>query len=317
MFDNITQVMSPPEIIERERVLPATAEISSAVNDEIAQVKASIHYVGARSFPRRNGSRYNIQFLNTYMPSNEEGEEFSETGQYGTPQLSAEQEYFAFRKMNYLKFAALQEDTMMDMQSFLQESLELRETLTRANMALVKYIAREVGGGTPFYDEMLSEGSMLLFELIESYEPAKGKRFVDYAAPKLKSRLRNTLGAHRRGRAMETPVEPNDLHANPAPEKKPECPLGLYVDVRSMIARRKVSALLSCLDEREQRVITARFNLHYEGKKTLKQIGEELGLTRERIRQIETEALGKLAAGLEEEEDTQSVTSNETERLAA
>jgi len=56
---------------------------------------------------------------------------------------------------------------------------------------------------------------------------------------------------------------------------------------------------LETMDAREATVLRMRFGLGGHEPRTLKEIGESLGLTRERVRQIETEALGKLAQGLE------------------
>jgi RNA polymerase primary sigma factor len=55
-----------------------------------------------------------------------------------------------------------------------------------------------------------------------------------------------------------------------------------------------VLRLLKTMDEREAIVLRMRFGLDDNQPRTLKEIGESLGLTRERVRQIETEALGKL-----------------------
>ena len=52
------------------------------------------------------------------------------------------------------------------------------------------------------------------------------------------------------------------------------------------------------MDKREATVLRMRFGLNDSEPKTLKEIGESLGLTRERVRQIENEALGKLSAVL-------------------
>ena len=59
-----------------------------------------------------------------------------------------------------------------------------------------------------------------------------------------------------------------------------------------------VLSRLEEMDKREATVLRMRFGLNDSPPKTLKEIGESLGLTRERVRQIENEALGKLSASL-------------------
>ena len=61
---------------------------------------------------------------------------------------------------------------------------------------------------------------------------------------------------------------------------------------------RLVMHRLEQMDNREATVLRMRFGLNDAPPKTLKEIGESLGLTRERVRQIENEALGKLSASL-------------------
>ena len=79
----------------------------------------------------------------------------------------------------------------------------------------------------------------------------------------------------------------NDLVAdthNPGPDEL----------IRDRDELRQLQDLLHRIDEREAKILKLRYGLDGEDPMTLKEIGERIGLTRERVRQIEHEALGKL-----------------------
>jgi len=130
--------------------------------------------------------------------------------------------------------------------------------------------------------------------------------------------------------AMEVPIKKLQIirRAIKAFHAPPQAPVGedgetidfadLFQDFRTaqpdeIIARsddfRTIVRLLEAIDERDARVLKLRFGLEGQEPLTLKQIGEEVGLTRERVRQIEVDALRKLQARLDDDRPTRFIDS--------
>jgi RNA polymerase primary sigma factor len=92
--------------------------------------------------------------------------------------------------------------------------------------------------------------------------------------------------------SLDTPVGEGDttlgdLHAGETPP--------VHEDVIETQRESAVEDALSELPERERRVIELRFGTQGEGEQTLRDVGRRLGLTQERVRQLETQALERLA----------------------
>lgn len=65
----------------------------------------------------------------------------------------------------------------------------------------------------------------------------------------------------------------------------------------------QLDGLLVVLDERERKIIESRFGLAGQKPRTLEEVGQEYGVTRERIRQLQNIALRKLRRALQTKEE--------------
>ena len=90
-----------------------------------------------------------------------------------------------------------------------------------------------------------------------------------------------------KGEMQDMDTELGDLIEDPSPTPEEEA---MITNRREVIA----SYLQKYLSPREQKVIILRFGLESGRPMTLKEVGREYGITRERVRQVEAKAIRKL-----------------------
>lgn len=74
-------------------------------------------------------------------------------------------------------------------------------------------------------------------------------------------------------------------------------------NMAELLKNERIRAILNRLDERERRILVLRFGLDDDETRTLEEVAQEFGITRERVRQIEAASLKKIRAHLENEKD--------------
>jgi RNA polymerase nonessential primary-like sigma factor len=202
--------------------------------------------------------------------------------------------------------------------------------LVEHHLGLVVMMARRyVGRGLPLLD-LIEEGNLGLLTAARKFDPELGYRLSTYAKWWIREGIEMALMTQSRvvrvpvhlsrsakqqakrlsaasdepGQAAPANALPADLIAllddddrdgslllqelEAADESRPESALSNHQ------RQAQVRAALDELSEKERTVIEGRFGLRRDESRTLEAIGKELGLTYERVRQIEKAALVKL-----------------------
>ncbi len=226
---------------------------------------------------------------------------------YEVPLLSREQEAHLFRKMNFLKHQAAsirdkidpakaKASDLDDVERLQEEALAVKNQIIRANLRLVVSIAkRHVGPSNNFF-ELVSDGNMSLIRAVEKFDYSRGNKFSTYASWAIMKNFARTIPEenYRRDRFVTGHEEMFEAAAdNRTDEHEYESALKRMQEA--------VRGMLGKLDERERRIIISRYGLGGAHEQTLEQLGRELGITKERVRQIESRAQDKLRKFANEE----------------
>lgn len=223
------------------------------------------------------------------------------SGLYSIPLLNKEQEVYYFRKMNFLKFSAARLRDQLDVarakprvmdqiERYLDESVDVKNLLIRSNLRLVVSIAKRHIKPNGSFFEMVSDGNMSLIRAIEKFDFSKGNKFSTYATwAIMKNFARSIPAEHTHLDRYRTGNE--ELFQASADGRSDQFEQEL-INFRQHEA---IMRILNQLEERERSIILFRFGLNQgSDPQTLEQLGSRFGVTKERIRQLESRALAKL-----------------------
>lgn len=158
----------------------------------------------------------------------------------------------------------------------IQEAMATHDGLVHA------YIRRQ-GGGELSYEEALQAGRIGLWHAIEGYDPKRGTRFATYAWVAISRQIRRRARELQRERDIETLELPLAEDISRSVE-----------ELDRERAEEALQVLVAQLSARLRQVIVERYGLGEAPACTLKEVGQELGVTRERVRQLQQDALAWL-----------------------
>ncbi len=219
---------------------------------------------------------------------------------YRTPLLTPSRERALFLKFNFHKMQFVQSRRRLDpqfarlrdlnvMERHWRRAVVTKNDIVQANLRLVVSIARKHLRPGLSLMELISDGNLTLMRAVEGFDVHRGHRFSTYATLALMKGFARSVPQMLANRAAGFAEDA----AARIPDLRPIHATDRFID------REEVGQMLTRLDNRERDVLLAHYGLDESEPATYEQVGRRLGISKERVRQIEQTALAKLRAGSE------------------
>ncbi len=231
----------------------------------------------------------------------------------GVATLNTTQEQLLFLRFNYSRYRVYKlvvprrgkPLTWLDVRTILawgHRALMARSEIVQANVPLVLAMAKRTRLGGVDFGELISEGNMALLRSVDKFDCSRGFKFSTYACRAiLKSFSRVAMRTSRYRGRFPTEFDPTLEKSDFIEARRDDIEQDCVDELRDILTNN-----LADLSDIEQTVIRERFALDAApatepvAPKTLEQVGALIGVTKERVRQIQNKALEKIRHALEE-----------------
>lgn len=227
---------------------------------------------------------------------------------WDTGRINHQEEVLRFKQLHYCgyKLSRLYQAAVKSNRPSIQKEYgrwvfrynAIRQRLIDANLGLVYDLIGRSRFSSLDRDEMVSEGMMALLRAVDTFDPWRGYRFSTYACNAiLRAFSRAALRDSRRRSLLTVPFDP-EFEQSDFPEARRGEEEMLYLERLNSIMRGNEAEL----SDVERMVLSKRFPADEEADRmTLDRIGRQMRVSKERVRQIQLSALGKLRRAIEED----------------
>ncbi len=218
--------------------------------------------------------------------------------------ITSEQETILFTQMNYARFRLCQlrrkllrqsqweSETIKELLDAYNYQMDCRSNIVNGNMGLVISLARKSKYPGVDFTDLVSEGSVALLRAVEKFDFTRGFKFSTYACHAIIKGFYRAAGQsytynERFPTQLENAHEKDDSEISNRNSWQNDLQDEFNIIFEKNLAR---------LSKTESSILKMRFSIGPENPEpmTLKSVGEILGMTKERVRQIQNEALAKI-----------------------
>lgn len=200
-----------------------------------------------------------------------------------------------FRDIN--RYRALSRKREVELSERIQKGDdEALNELVNANLRFVVSLAKKYrSSGVPFHD-LISEGNIGLIKAARKFDGTKGVKFISYAVWWIKSAIQECIMSQTRADEYYTDEYNTAMCRDSEMEYNPNVVNEEYEsDIIDLMSRKDaLDDLMRTLNERETQILLLYYGLDGCEECTLDEIGQQMNLTKERVRQIKDSALSKM-----------------------